>query len=73
MQPTSPSLSAKEGTAPRPVPAVLYEPLAHAPQLEDAPGGIWHGRPILVSGSSAYRRGEFLYQGYLNDDHAPKR
>ena len=24
--------------------------------------------PILVSGASAYRRGEFLYQDYLYDD-----
>jgi hypothetical protein len=69
---TSPSLPAKEGTAPRPGPAVLYEPLAHAPQLENAPGGFWHARPTLVSGSSAYRRGEFLYQGYLYDDHGAK-
>ena len=66
------SLPAKEGTAPRPGPAVLYQPLARAPQLENAPGSVWHAPPILVSGASAYRSGEFLYQGYLYDDHGAK-
>ncbi len=68
----SPSLPAKEGSAPRPGPAVLYEPLAQAPQLENAPGSGWHAKPILVSGASAYRHGEFLYQGYIYDDHGAK-
>jgi hypothetical protein len=68
----SPSLPAKEGTAPRPGPGVLYEPLAQAPQLENAPNSIWHAAPILVSGASAYRKGEFLYQGYVYDDHGAK-
>ena len=68
----SPSLPAKEGTAPRPGPAVLYQPLAQAPQLENAPRSVWHATPILVSGASAYREGEFLYQGYLYDDHGAK-
>jgi hypothetical protein len=66
------SLPAKQGTAPRPGPAVLYEPLAHAPQLENAPHSVWHAKPILVSGASAYRKGEFVYQGYLYDDHGAK-
>jgi hypothetical protein len=69
---TSPSLPAKEGTAPHPGPAVLYQPLAHAPQLENERGSVWHAPPILISGASAYRRGEFLYQGYLYDDHGAK-
>jgi hypothetical protein len=68
----SASLPAKEGTAPRPGPEVLYQPLAHAAQLENAPESAWHAPPILVSGASAYRRGEFLYQGYLYDDHGAK-
>ncbi|HEY2572381.1 MAG TPA: hypothetical protein VGI27_12965 [Solirubrobacteraceae bacterium] len=68
----SPSLPPKEGSAPRPGPEVLYQPLAPAPQLENAPGGPWHAKPILVSGASAYRRGEFVYQGYLYDDHGAK-
>ncbi len=66
------SLPAKEGSAPRPGPDVLYEPLARAPQLENAPQSIWRAPPILVSGASAYRKGEFLYQGYLYDDHGAK-
>jgi len=68
----SASLPAKEGTAPRPGPAVLYEPLAQAPQLGNTPRSGWHAAPILVSGASAYRKGEFLYQGYLYDDHGAK-
>jgi hypothetical protein len=68
----SSSLPLKEGTAPRPGPEVLYQPLAHAPQLENAPEGPWHAAPILISGASAYRKGEFLYQGYLYDDHGAR-
>src|SRR5882757_8642486 len=51
----------------RPGPDVLYWPAARAPQLENT--GIWHAPPILVSGASAYRDGEYLYQGFLYDDH----
>ncbi|MEA2335981.1 MAG: hypothetical protein QOG40_2471, partial [Solirubrobacteraceae bacterium] len=68
----TPSLPAKEGTAPRPGPDVLYQPLAHAAQLENAPLSGWHAAPILVSGASAYRKGEFVYQGYVYDDHGAK-
>ena len=57
------------GTGPAPGPAILYAPLAQAPQLQNAPGSVWHAKPILVSGTEAYRRGEFLYQGFLYDDH----
>ena len=56
-----------EGPAPRPGPDILYEPPATAPQLTNA--GIWQAPPILVSGASAYRDGEFLYQDFLYDDH----
>lgn len=49
-----------------PGPDVLYAAPAAAPQLENA--GIWRAEPILVSGASAYRRGEFLYQDFLYDD-----
>src|SRR6202035_3587258 len=66
------SLASKEGTAPRPGPAVLYERPAHAPQLENEPKSVWHAPPILVSGASAYRQGEFVYQGYVYDDHGAK-
>lgn len=51
---------------PLPGPDVLYWPLANSPQLEAT--GPWHADPILISGASAYRHGEFLYQDFLYDD-----
>src|SRR3954454_10949730 len=51
----------------RPGPDILYEPPASAPQLTNA--GVWKAPPILVSGTTAYRDGEFLYQDFLYDDH----
>jgi dienelactone hydrolase len=51
----------------RPGPDILYAKLPRAPQLENT--GIWHARPILVSGADAYRDGEWLYQDFLYDDH----
>jgi hypothetical protein len=45
---------------------MLYRPLARSPQLENA--GVWTAPPILISGASAYRRGEFLYQDFIYDD-----
>src|SRR5580704_16894903 len=60
------------GTAPQPGPPLLYEPPAAAPQLENAPGSAWHASPLLVSGAGAYREGEYLYQGYVYDDHGAK-
>ncbi|MEA2470801.1 MAG: hypothetical protein QOE38_1800 [Thermoleophilaceae bacterium] len=61
------SSSLYHGPAPRPGPDILYEPPATAPQLTNGPG--WSAQPILVSGTTAYRDGEFLYQDYLYDDH----
>lgn len=55
-----------QGPGQRPGPDLLYEPLADAPQLQNA--GDWSAPPILVSGASAYRDGEFLYQDFLYDD-----
>jgi len=55
------------GPSPRPGPPILYRKPATAPQLTNS--GIWEAPPILVSGTSAYRCGEFLYQDYLYDDH----
>src|SRR5258708_33556578 len=55
------------GPGPRPGPDVLYGTPAVAPQLENV--GVWSAAPILVSGASAYRGGEFLYQDFLYDDH----
>lgn len=56
-----------DGPGPRPGPDLLYEPPSRAPQLENT--GVWRAPPILVSGATAYRRGEFLYQDFLYDDH----
>jgi predicted esterase len=58
------------GPGPRPGPDILYEPTAVAPQLTNT--GIWKAAPILVSGTTAYRDGEFLYQDYLYDDHGAR-
>ena len=54
----------------RPGPPILYAPPADAPQLQNT--GIWHAKPILVSGTAAYRGGEYLYQDYLYDDHGAR-
>ncbi|HWA65952.1 MAG TPA: hypothetical protein VG899_06230 [Mycobacteriales bacterium] len=51
----------------RPGPDILYAKPAVAPQLDNR--GIWKAPPILVSGTSAYRDGEWMYQDYLYDDH----
>jgi hypothetical protein len=58
------------GPGPRPGPAILYEHPVHAPELTNA--GIWHARPILVSGATAYRDGEFLYQDWIYDDYGAR-
>jgi pimeloyl-ACP methyl ester carboxylesterase len=60
------SRSLYSGPAPRPGPDILYAAPPRAPQLENA--GIWRASPILISGASAYRRGEFMYQDFLYDD-----
>jgi predicted esterase len=59
--------SLSSGPGPRPGPSILYETPAVAPELTNT--GIWRAPPILVSGTTAYREGEFLYQDYLYDDH----
>src|SRR3954451_3880844 len=49
-----------------PGPPLLYAKAPHVPQLEaHAP---FRARPLLVSGTDAYRGGEYLYQDYLFDD-----
>lgn len=60
------------GPSPRPGPDLLYAPLADAPQLQNAPGSVWTAAPILISGASAYRQGEFLYQDWLYDDYGAR-
>ncbi|MDX6642747.1 MAG: hypothetical protein QOD76_709, partial [Solirubrobacteraceae bacterium] len=64
------STSLYTGPGPRPGPDLLYAPLANAPQLQNT--GVWRASPILVSGASAYRHGEFLYQDFLYDDHGAR-
>jgi len=66
---TSPSEAAVEDASSvggRPGPDILYWDPPRAPQLENT--GAWKADPILVSGTSAYRAGEFLYQDFLYDD-----
>src|SRR3954453_20148480 len=55
------------GPGPRPGPDILYQKPATAPQLTNGAG--WRASPILISGASAYRSGEFVYQDFLYDDH----
>lgn len=47
-------------------PDLLRQPLATSPALENT--GVWRAEPIMVSGASAYRDGEFVYQDFLYDD-----
>ena len=69
---SSKSLPHVRGTATQPGPAALYQPLAKAAQLENAPRSGWRAKPILISGAGAYRKGEFLYQGWIYDDRGAK-
>src|SRR6476661_3472465 len=61
------SSSLYRGPGPRPGPDLLYDAPATAPQLTNGAG--WKASPILISGTTAYRSGEFVYQDYLYDDH----
>jgi pimeloyl-ACP methyl ester carboxylesterase len=61
-----PSISLPSQISPRPGPPILYASYPSAPQLENS--GIWKAQPILISGATAYRSGEFLYQDWLLDD-----
>ncbi len=54
------------GSGERPGPPLLYKRPPEAPQLANrAP---FRAKPLLVSGTDAYRDGEYLYQDYLFDD-----
>jgi hypothetical protein len=55
------------GSGARPGPDLLYADPPAAPQLENT--GPWKAKPILVSGATSYRDGEFVYQDFLFDDH----
>jgi len=61
------SLFAPDATGLRPGPSLLYAPPAPAPELSAS--GRFSATPLLVSGTDAYRGGEYLYQDYLFDDH----
>ncbi|MEA2352640.1 MAG: hypothetical protein QOJ14_1054 [Thermoleophilaceae bacterium] len=58
------------GPGSRPGPDLLYSKPFKAPQLANAKP--WRAKPILVSGAVAYRKGEFLYQDFLYDDHGAR-
>src|SRR4051812_14638702 len=58
------------GPGPRPGPDLLYAKPRVAPQLTNRKP--FRARPILVSGATAYRKGEFLYQDFLYDDHGAR-
>jgi pimeloyl-ACP methyl ester carboxylesterase len=59
------------GPAPRPGPDLLYAKRPPvAPQLTNRKP--WRAKPILVSGTTAYRKGEFLYQDFLYDDNGAR-
>ena len=63
---TAQAASLYTGRAPRPGPDLLYEARPVTPQLTSRKP--WRAKPILVSGATAYRKGEFLYQDFLYDD-----
>ncbi len=60
--------SLPSGPGPDPGPKLLHAPAPKpAPQLRNkAP---WKADPLLVSGASAYVKGEFVYQDFIYDDH----
>jgi dienelactone hydrolase len=64
---TATAASLYGGPGPRPGPDLLYAKRPPtAPQLTNRKP--WKAKPILVSGTTSYRRGEFLYQDFLYDD-----
>ncbi|TMH32601.1 MAG: hypothetical protein E6H66_13705 [Betaproteobacteria bacterium] len=69
-RPPLPPGSLPTGEPVPPGPSILYEPLASSPQLENT--GPWVADPILISGASAYRAGEFLYQDFIYEDSGAK-
>jgi len=54
------------GSGQAPGPPLLYGPEPQAPQLSTA--APFTAEPLLVSGTDAYRDGEYVYQDYLFDD-----
>ncbi|MFN2616676.1 MAG: hypothetical protein ABR581_06065 [Thermoleophilaceae bacterium] len=61
------------GASHRPGPDILYRPSLtppEVPQLQNT--GIWSASPLLVSGATAYRNHEYLWQDWLYDDHGAR-
>ena len=65
-RPTRPRARCTRARRHAPARTCSTRPPKTAPQLRNA--GIWEAKPLLVSGASAYRKGEFLYQDFLYDD-----
>lgn len=66
--PTAPRAAAAAAEqGPLPGPSILHAAQARAPQFENI--GVWRADPTRVCMTSAYRAGEFLYQGCLWDDN----
>lgn len=58
------------GPGPKPGPKLLYRKAFVSPQLTNAKP--FRAKPILISGATAYRQGEFLYQDWLFDDNGAR-
>jgi hypothetical protein len=67
---TAATSSLYRGPGPRPGPALLYAKSFSAPQLQNR--RPWRAKPILISGATSYRSGEFLYQDFLYDDNGAR-
>lgn len=63
---TAPAAATRGLPTHRAGPPVLHAPPPRAPQLENT--GVWQAAPILISGATSYRCGEFVYQDWLFDD-----
>ena len=59
------------GPGPRPGPTCSTRSGPARPQLTNRKP--WRAKPILVSGATAYRDGEFLYQDFLYDDNGARQ
>lgn len=64
--PSSPSAEAAAGSLPAGGPPLLHAQPPRAPELANRPP--FRAAPLLVSGTDALRRGEYVYQDYLLDD-----
>src|SRR4051812_38446649 len=72
LAPAASAASLYTGPGSKPGPSTLYAPAPPTPPQLQNPG-VWRAQPILVSGATSYRDGEFVYQDYLYDDHGAAR